>query len=370
MERWALPAAGLATLLSLAALGLVLSRGPAEPGVPPARVEALEQRLAQLQPLAQRVDQLQPLVGRLASSEASLTELRQGLQAQQEALKAQQAAAQAQQGEAGQALQALRAQVESQGSDREALARAADARIAEAQTALTQRIAGAEEQLGQRVAAAEAALNPRFAAVETAMQGRIAAAEEAARGRMAERDRALDARFTAVEQRETRLAAAERRLSGLVASSATAIALDAGKPLGQALAGLPGEAPAALSRYAGTAPPTEASLRLSFEEAARAARAKAEPVTEGQGLLEAAATRLGNLVTVRRGETVVWGDAVSGEIEIARRALEAGDLPAAVQRVEGLPEPVRAAMASWLEQAKGLIAARGALDALRSGGQG
>ncbi|ONG44712.1 hypothetical protein BKE38_27500, partial [Pseudoroseomonas deserti] len=360
LEHWALPVACLAGVLALAALGVVLSRGPAAPGVPPGRVEALEQRLAQLQPLADRQ----------AASEAALAEMRQGLQAQQAALQAQQSAAQAQQAEAGQALQALRTQIEGQRSDREALARAADARIAEAESALSQRITGAEAQLAQRVAAAEAALNPRFAAVEGAMQQRIAAAEDAARQRMAERDRQLDARFTVVEQRESRLTAAERRLSQLVATTATATALEAGKPLGQALSGLPGEAPAALSRYAAAVPPTEASLRLSFEEAARAARAKAEPATEGQGLLEAAATRLGNLVTVRRGETVVWGDGISGELETARRALDAGDLVAAVQRVEGLPEPVRAAMAPWLDQAKGLIAARGALDALRSGGQG
>ncbi|EFH12884.1 hypothetical protein HMPREF0731_0895, partial [Pseudoroseomonas cervicalis ATCC 49957] len=94
------------------------------------------------------------------------------------------------------------------------------------------------------------------------------------------------------------------------------------------------------------------------------------PATEGQGIWESAATRLSSLVTVRRGEQVVWGDAISGEVEAARRALEAGDLPAAVQRIEALPEGPRGAMSGWLDQARGLLAARAALEELRAGGQG
>lgn len=364
----ALPLAGGAALLSLIALGVVVSRQP--PALPTGRIEALEQRLAALQPLD----------GRLGALETALREQGGATRAAQEA--AQQAAARAgeaaQAGEANraalaqaqQAVQGLRGQVESQRSDREALSRAAEARIEEAERAMSQRITGAEAQLAQRVAAAEAALGPRFAAVETTMQQRIAATEEAARQRMAERDRALDQRFAALEQRETRLASAERRLAQLIATTATTTALEAGRPLGRALAGLPGEAPAPLRRYAEAAPPTEASLRLSFDEAARAARARAEPATEGQGIWESAATRLSNLVTVRRGEQVVWGDAISGEVENARRSLEAGDLAAAVRRIEALPEGPRGAMEGWLDQARGLLAARAALEELRAGGQG
>ncbi len=74
-------------------------------------------------------------------------------------------------------------------------------------------------------------------------------------------------------------------------------------------------------------PPTEAALRLSFEEHARAARAASEPQPAGSGgVLDSAVARLSGLVTVRRGEEVVWGDAAAAELERARRALEAGDL--------------------------------------------
>ncbi|MBC9180241.1 mitofilin family membrane protein, partial [Pseudoroseomonas ludipueritiae] len=122
----------------------------------------------------------------------------------------------------------------------------------------------------------------------------------------------------------------------------------------------------ALAAYANAAPPTAASLRLSFDDAARAARAASQPATEGQGVLEAAATRLSNLVTVRRGDQTVWGDAVSGELEGARQALDAGDIAAAVQKVEALPEKTRAPMEGWLRQARGLLAARAALNELVS----
>ncbi|PHK96115.1 hypothetical protein CR162_04545 [Pseudoroseomonas rhizosphaerae] len=369
LEHLALPIAAASGVAALLALGISLANRPG-PTVEPARLEALEQQMATLQPVPEQLRALQPVPEQLRA----LQPLPQRLQALESGPLAQAGqrlgALEAGTGENRQAVAALREQLQSQRSDREALERAANARIEEAERNLAQRISGAEAQIAQRLAAAEAALGPRFAAVEESMRQRVIASEDAARERNAARDRALDERFAALEARESRLAAAERRLSRLIASAGVETALEAGRPLGQALSGLGGEAPAALRRYAEAAPPTEASLRLSFEDAARAARARAEPATEGQSVWESAATRLGNLVTVRRGENVVWGDSVSGELETARRALEAGDLPAAIRRIEGLPEPVRAPMGQWLEQARGLVAARGALSELRSGGQG
>lgn len=359
LEHLALPIAAVSGVAALLAIGISLANRSG-PSVEPARVEALEQRVSALQPVQEQLRALQPLPQRLQALESGpLAQAGQRLGAVESGLS-----------ETRQAVGALREQVQGQRSDREAVERAANARIEEAERAFSQRISGAEAQIAQRVAAAEAALGPRFAAVEETMRQRIAASEAAAQERSAAREKALDERFSALEARESRLANAERRLARLIASAGVETALEAGRPLGQALSGLGGEAPAALRRYAESAPPTEASLRLSFEDAARAARAKAEPATEGQSVWESAASRLGNLVTVRRGESVVWGDSVSGELEAARRALEAGDLPAAIRRIEGLPEPVRAPMKDWLEQARGLVAARGALGELRSGGQG
>ena len=66
--------------------------------------------------------------------------------------------------------------------------------------------------------------------------------------------------------------------------------------------------PEALARFAGAAPPTEAALRLGFEDAARAGRAASEPPA-GTGVLDSAVSRLSGMITVRRGEEILWGDA-------------------------------------------------------------
>ncbi|WP_160939194.1 COG4223 family protein, partial [Teichococcus coralli] len=384
-DHLALPVAAVSGVLALAALGVSLSSRHAEqPAVDPARVATLEQSVQALQ--AGPVNQLGQTIGAV---QQQLQALQSGPLAQaQQRLDALQAAQQQNQAQAQQRLDALQQradksdqqlaalqkQLEGQASDREAFQNRVTGRIEQAERNFSQSIDSArtqlEQRIEQRIAAAEQALNPRFSAIETAMQQRIASAEEAARQRMQERDRTLDERFANLEKRESRISDAERRLNRLIATTATESALEAGRPLGQGLSTLPGEAPAALRRYADTAPPTEASLRLAFEEAAREARARSEPSTEGQSVWESAANRLGNLVTVRRGDNVVWGDPAGGQLEEARRLLDAGDLRGAVQRVEGLPDSARAPMQGWLDRAKGLLAARDALQQLRAGGQG
>jgi hypothetical protein len=229
-----------------------------------------------------------------------------------------------------------------------------DARAAEQETRaqaaaalLDRRVAAAEQQVGQRLAAADAAAQQRVAALEASLAGRI----------------------QAVEARESRLRETEQRLARLVAAVAAEAALEAGRPLGPALAGLQGQpVPAALSRYADQAPPTESALRLAFDEAARAAQAAVDPGARGQSVLDSAAQRLAGLVTIRRGEQVVWGDAASAELEGARRALEAGDIAAALERIGKLPAPAQAAMAGWVGQARALLEARAAMRGLATGG--
>jgi hypothetical protein len=84
-------------------------------------------------------------------------------------------------------------------------------------------------------------------------------------------------------------------------------------------------------------------------------------------VVDSALSRMGGLVTVRRGEQVVWGDAAEQQIERARRALEAGDLEMSLQQIEKLPPPARDAMQSWVDQARALVAARAALRQLAAG---
>ena len=173
-----------------------------------------------------------------------------------------------------------------------------------------------------------------------------------------------------LEAAQQRLVAIESRTSRMAAVDGVRGALLAGQPLGEAL-GRIDQPPAALARFATVAPPTEPALRLSFEDAAKAARgasdAAMQPDGSRGGVVDSAISRLSGLVTVRRGDQVVWGDAAEAEIERARRALEAGDIEMSLQHVDKLPPPARAAMQPWADQARALIAARAALRQLAMG---
>jgi hypothetical protein len=179
------------------------------------------------------------------------------------------------------------------------------------------------------------------------LQARMEAAERAAAAWQSE-VAALTRRLTAAEARTERLALVEA-LRGR---------FEAGAPLGPVLARLGAEAPAALARYREAGAPTEAALRLAFEEAVRTARARAA---------ETRPSGLGSLFTIRRGDTVVWGDQAEGTLERARRALEAGDIPAALAQLRELPQTHRAAFAAWAGNAEALAAARAALRDLAGG---
>lgn len=257
------------------------------------------------------------------------------------------------------------------------------ARLTETERSLAQRVGEAERQLAQRLADAEAAIAPRLAALDKSIADRVETAgkqiDERAKAqakeldeRLAAQKKALDDQLAELNKRVAQAENAERRVGFLAARGSIESALEAGRPLGQALRRLPGTPPEALRNYADTAPPTEASLRLSFADAARAARAAAEP--QGQGVMDSALARLEGLVTVRRGDQVVVGDTVSGHLEQARRALDAGDLGAAVERLDAMAPQPKEAMSEWLSRARGLLAARSALRDLavpgREDGQG
>jgi predicted nucleic acid-binding Zn-ribbon protein len=221
------------------------------------------------------------------------------------------------------------------------------------------RLAASEGALATRAQAIETQGN-RIGALETALTGRLTALD----GQLSQRAQAaeqLASRLTALESQQQRLTALETRAARLAALDTARAALDAGRPLGQ----IP-NAPEALSRFATAAPPTEAGLRLSFDAAARAALAASEPPA-GAGVLDSAVSRLSGLVTVRRGEEVLWGDAAAAEIERARRALEAGDLDATMRHLAKLSAPARAAMGDWIARAEALLAARAALRQMAAG---
>jgi hypothetical protein len=155
------------------------------------------------------------------------------------------------------------------------------------------------------------------------------------------------------------LADKQSRAARLQAASA---ALDAGQPLGS----LPG-APPALQRFAQTPPPTEAALRLSFDDAARSAQLASRPAVDDKPFLDRVWARAQQSVTVRQGDRVLVGDPIAGVLEHAKQALDAGDLAGSVTALDGLAGPAAAALAPWKADAQSLLDARTALLSLARG---
>ena len=239
-------------------------------------------------------------------------------------------------------------------------------RLTERQDALAARLQAADAEALRRTEDLARSLLARLEVAERAEGERIAAAGAALEGRLAGAESALGTRLQALEAAQARVAAIEARANRVQGIAALRARLDAGQALGPTLTAFP-NVPAALSRYASASPPTEAALRLGFEDAARAARAASEPAKEGQSILESASARLAGLVTIRRGETVIWGDEAAAALEAARRALEAGDLQGALGRLAPLPAAARAALGGWEADAQALLAARAAIITLAGG---
>jgi len=165
-----------------------------------------------------------------------------------------------------------------------------------------------------------------------------------------------EARLATLEKSAEVPAQTADRANRIARIQAAFIALSVGHPLGD----LPG-APSALARYATAAPPTEASLRLSFPAAAQAALAADHPAPGDRPFLQRVWAEAQDLITIRQGERVLVGDPAAGVLAHAQAALDAGDLAGAVASVGSLSEPAAQALTAWLDQARGLLAARAEL---------
>ena len=351
---------------------LVTPRSSSEGGVDPARVAQIEQRLTILDglrgevgALGARVQQAQPLEARIRALEErpAAADIRP-LTAQTTTLTERLAAAErsaTQAGERDSAVERRLAAVEAR-----PVIDTATLAPREALDALS----GRAERLAERIEAQGTRDQEQAKATEQAVTQRLTALEGTVGQRLAALEGTLGQRLTALETAQQRLVAIESRTSRMAAVDGVRGALLAGQPLGEAL-GRIDQPPAALARFATQAPPTESALRLSFEDAAKSARAASDaamlPDGSRGGVVDSALSRLGGLVTVRRGDQVVWGDAAEAEIERARRALEAGDIEMSLQHLDKLPPQARQAMQGWADQARALIAARTALRQLAAG---
>jgi hypothetical protein len=232
------------------------------------------------------------------------------------------------------------------------------------------RVAEVAEQGSSRATQLEQAAAQRVQQTEQALRQSLTALEAATQQKVQTETQAIGQRISTLEQEQKRFTALEQRTAQLAAIDRLRSALAAGQPLGAALQPIK-DPPPTLARFATVAPPTEAGLKLGFEQAAQQARAASDAAMKPDGskssVMQSAGQRLSGLVTVRRGEQVVWGDAAEAELERARRALAAGDLELSLGALEKLPPAARNAMEGWADQARALIAARAALRQLAAG---
>jgi hypothetical protein len=233
---------------------------------------------------------------------------------------------------------------------------------------LTARVATLEKRATPDLAALEARVatlekqvadNSQFAARLDALSGRMDALsgrDQSALGDLGRRLDAVEARLMTLDHASAQMAAMAQQAAQRSRIQAAQAALAAGQPLGD----LP-NAPPAVVRFAAASPPTEASLRLAYPAAERAALAAGRPDTDDTPLYARLLAQTG--MVVRQGDRVLVGDADAdaGVLARARTALNAGDLRDAAAAVSGLSGAPAAAMAAWLANAKALLQARAGL---------
>ncbi|WP_158743627.1 hypothetical protein [Acidisphaera sp. L21] len=173
---------------------------------------------------------------------------------------------------------------------------------------------------------------------------------------------ALNSQMSVVTKAGTAITALADRQARTARLQMANVALQSGKPLGE----IP-SAPPALAAFATKPPPTEASLRLSFDKSADDARAAGQPPKDTTPFLSRVWNKAQAGLVIRQGEHVLVGDAVTGILEHSRHLLDAGDLPGAVSALDDLTGPAAAAMAPWRAQAQSLLDARAALISAANG---
>lgn len=177
-------------------------------------------------------------------------------------------------------------------------------------------------------------------------------------------DSKIGARLDGADKQASALADQLRALTQKAQITARLQGMAAALAAGQKLGDIPG-APPALARFATEAPPTESSLRESFDRYAEAAQKASQPaIAANQDFGSRLWTRAQQAVTVRQGDRVLVGDPIAGVIAHAHEKLDNGDLAGSVEALKGLAGPAAAAMQPWTEKAQSLVAARSAIASL------
>ena len=163
----------------------------------------------------------------------------------------------------------------------------------------------------------------------------------------------LKARIASLESQGARTN--EAAISALAAAALLDTA-QSSRPFSRELTALRRAAPdlselAALETLARTGAPSRGALALSFADVASRAASRSRKPPEGSGLTARIAYALGKWVTVRRIDTTS-GDSPDAIVAAAEPLLAAGDIPAALTRLDGLPPKGRQALGLWREEAE------------------
>jgi hypothetical protein len=167
---------------------------------------------------------------------------------------------------------------------------------------------------------------------------------------------ALASQVATIRANASGLDAVTKRLDHIAKVQAASFALASGRPIGDLR-----DAPESLARFAHTAPPTEAQLRLRFQRDEQIALAAKQLDNADGPFIDRVWERAQGLITIRRGDNIVVGNPSAVALNRAQAALDAGDLAGAVSAVETLTGQPKQAMANWLADAKALSGARSAL---------
>lgn len=176
----------------------------------------------------------------------------------------------------------------------------------------------------------------------------------------------LDARASEVAAEAERAAEATRQAALRDAAWITLNeAVKNGQPYADALTALGAtEVPQALGAHAAEGLPGVQQLAASFPEAAREALDISLRADEAGGFGDRALSLL-RVTTGQRSLTPQQGTDPDAVLSRAEAAVVAGDLPAALTELKGLPPEGQAAMVPWVLQAQARIDAEAALAALK-----